>query len=285
MPGLRPAPGRTLPDRQVRLMARKMFFSSAAFTDDRLMDAADLIGDKALIWPWLIPYLDDWGRGSGNPRVVKATCFPSLPVSTESIADALGAFVKVGLLQAYDDARGRPVIAVDEDAWWSYQTHVHKDKRDRDGSRFPAPPSGTPRDSAGLRGDSEESRFTTPRHATPHHDVVPASNVDNPVHRLAAAWLQAPPKNARDIDAATQALRAHPWIADLDDPTMASFVETARKQGTKFLSGLVTHAPLEFKPAKQMPDWCGECEEHSRLVETPGLGWAKCESCHPAVTR
>lgn len=138
-----------------------MFFSSSAFTDERLMDAADLIGDKALIWPWLIPYLDDWGRGSGNPRVIKATCFPSLPISVEDVADALDAFVKVGLLECYADSRGRPVIAADEDAWWAYQTHIHSTKRDDDSkSRFPAP-SGIPRDSAETRASL--------RHATPHH--------------------------------------------------------------------------------------------------------------------
>lgn len=156
-------------------MARKMFFSAAASTDDRIMEAADLCPDGVLLWPWLLPHLDDWGRGSGNPRVIKAAAFPALPVDETLIESALAAFDKVGLLERYEDDAGRPVIAVNRDAWFRYQTHIRKEKRDDDGgSQWPPPPG-----SAGLRAESRNSaenraHYASPRFASPSYASEPS---------------------------------------------------------------------------------------------------------------
>ena len=231
------------------------------------MEAADLCDKAVIIWPWLIPYLDDWGRGSGLPRVIKATCFPSLPVSESDVSDAVSAFVKVGLLVEYADSRGRPLIAANEDAWWAYQTHVHSAKRDDDSkSKFPAP-SGIPREHAESRASPSPSL----------HHATTASPVENPALRLANEFTG---KTApRDVLEAERVITAHPWVADLDDVELGELIRRARAGGTRFLSGLVGVAG-ELRPKRPLPEWCGGCEEGSRLVSGV-LGWSKCPHCHP----
>lgn len=162
-------------------MSRKMFFTSAAATDPAIIEVTDNIGALALVWPWLLVYLDDWGRGFADPRIIKASALPMFPITEEQIAEAIDAFADAGLLTIYQDDRGRDVISVDPEAWWKYQTHVRKTKRNDDSeSSFPRPPTVTeppPSDDiaenrAESRQDattSAESRFTTPRHATPRH--------------------------------------------------------------------------------------------------------------------
>lgn len=156
-------------------MSRKMFFSSAASTDSDLMDAFDTAGHLALIWPWLLPYFDDWGRGSGEPRVIKASVFPQFPITEDDIAAALEAFIDADLLIAYTDERGRPVIAVDQEAWWRYQTHIRKDKREDDSkSSFPTPPPPGSAISREESRDSAQNRASL-RHATPHYATLQPS--------------------------------------------------------------------------------------------------------------
>ena len=144
-------------------MSRKLYVSSDMSVDERLGEVADSQPLAALMWPWLISSLDDWGRTEWIARRIKATVFPALAIITTDIIDeALGLFVKVGLLEEYEVA-GRRYLCVPPEKWFSYQSHIHADKRTNDRSKFPPSPSYT-RFREGAR-DSADFRETAREHA------------------------------------------------------------------------------------------------------------------------
>lgn len=95
----------------------------------------------ALMWPWILLALDDWGRGEASPRRLKAQVFPMLDSLTiDDVAEALSSYSDSGLLVMYD-ADGKHFMAVPPVKWFRYQTHVRSAKRSSDeGSHFPTPP-------------------------------------------------------------------------------------------------------------------------------------------------
>jgi hypothetical protein len=148
-------------------MARKVFISSSISVDEQLLAVAEQDPLAQLLWPWLLTSLDDWGRGSANVRRLKAAVFPDNPLVTPEVIDrALTLYAAVGLIDLYTVGPKR-YWAVKPAAWWRYQTHIHKDKREREASQIPDPPASvaevraTPRDSADSRG--EERADAEPR--------------------------------------------------------------------------------------------------------------------------
>ena len=82
---------------------RKIFIADSACTDEALMEVADQNPLAALLWPWLLLSLDDWGRGSANPRQLRARLFPENPaVTVELIAEALELYAAAGLVIRYE---------------------------------------------------------------------------------------------------------------------------------------------------------------------------------------
>ena len=119
---------------------RKIFIADSACTDEALMEVADQNPLAALLWPWLLLSLDDWGRGSANPRQLRARLFPENPgVTVELIAEALELYAAAGLVSLYE-VGGKQFLAVPPENWFRYQTHIRAEKRTKDGSRYPAPP-------------------------------------------------------------------------------------------------------------------------------------------------
>ncbi len=141
-------------------MPRKMYVSDEMGLDNALADVAEDDVMSALIWPWLIPYLDDWGRGDANPRRIKAKIFPMFDaITTSVIAKALDGFVGAGLLHVYT-VEGKPYMSVScgADKWFEYQSHVHGSKRTQDKSRYPAPGAEVMPRPAQSRDTNTESR-------------------------------------------------------------------------------------------------------------------------------
>src|SRR5690606_19494742 len=66
-------------------------------------------------------------------------------------------YQKYGLLKLYE-VDGKQYMAVDQEKWFKYQTHIRKEKREKDGSKYPAPEDcaqvrAGARDSANQRAD------------------------------------------------------------------------------------------------------------------------------------
>jgi hypothetical protein len=129
----------------------------------------------AMLWPWLIPYFDDWGRADASPRRIKGKIFPLFDsITLELIEEALTLFARHGLVKTYTGGDGKAYMYVPPDKWFRYQSHIHASKRTEDKSHCPAPPPESsqkarqhtaetrenPREELQLSRDSAQSRET-----------------------------------------------------------------------------------------------------------------------------
>lgn len=135
-------------------MARKAFVTSDMAHDERLFDVAENHPTAALMWPWMLTYLDDWGRGLASPRRIKSQLFPNIDTITAThVAEAIDAYAEAGLIERYSDGE-HEYMAIPSDKWFKWQTHIRKEKRTADNSKFPPCPS----DCAQMRDGFNEQR-------------------------------------------------------------------------------------------------------------------------------
>jgi len=152
-------------------LGRKVFVTSDISIDESLITVAEHNPLAALIWPWILTALDDWGRAEAKSKMLKAKVFPCNDMITaESIGTALRLYHDVGLVKLYE-VSGKPYMSVPHDKWFKYQTHIRKEKRNVDESKYPAPPITL--DHAELR---EESRENEP---SPSPSLTPTPSVNN----------------------------------------------------------------------------------------------------------
>jgi DnaD/phage-associated family protein len=135
-------------------MARKAFVSSDMAHDERLFDVALEDPQAALLWPWIVTYLDDWGRGLASPKRIKSQLFPNIgSVTVDLIATALKLYASAGLIELYGDGE-HEYMAIPAEKWFKWQTHIRRDKREKDNSKYPPCPS----DCAQSAGSDNEVR-------------------------------------------------------------------------------------------------------------------------------
>ena len=115
-------------------MSRKRFITSEMSTDERLAEVAAEEPIAALIWPWLLLELDDWGRAEFKPIKMKLSLFPACQLVS---VDCL---VKYGLLAKYE-VDERIFIAVYPKKWLKFQTYLVGTKRPGHTSSIPGNPA------------------------------------------------------------------------------------------------------------------------------------------------
>jgi len=156
-------------------VGRKVFVTSDISIDEGLIIVAERDPLAALIWPWILTALDDWGRAEAKPRMLKAKVFPcNNMINVESIETALRLYHEVGLIELYE-VESRPYLSVPHDKWFKYQTHIRRDKRNVDESKYPAPPLSL--DCAESREESRENEPSPSPSPTP--SLTPTPSVYN----------------------------------------------------------------------------------------------------------
>jgi hypothetical protein len=161
-------------------MSRKVYITTDMSLDEGVADVADLDGTVALLWPWFLLAFDDWGRASASPRRLKAQLFPmNRAVSEKVIEKALEAFDEVGLITLYLVGE-HPYMAIAPEKWFAYQTQIHKDKRERDGSHFPAPTETSISSYAESRGIPRSTARNRASSLPPSTLLPPPSGADAP---------------------------------------------------------------------------------------------------------
>ena len=91
------------------------------------------------LWVYLITYVDDYGRGSADPELLKGFVFPRRKGITESTIDkALADLANSGLVLLYE-VNGEPYFCFPN---WSEHQRIQTKK-----SKYPAPEDGNPRKS------------------------------------------------------------------------------------------------------------------------------------------
>jgi len=119
-------------------LARKRFITSEISVDERLAEIAVENPTVALMWPWIILHLDDWGRGPTSPVKIKLSVFPAFPFTTEEIQRAVERLGRAGLVYLYE-VDGEGYMAVRPKTWIKYQTYLKGTKRGSNASRIPGP--------------------------------------------------------------------------------------------------------------------------------------------------
>lgn len=122
----------------------KRSVTSEMSSDSKLALIADKNPTAALMWPWFITHLDDWGRFTGDPLEIKLRVFPAFSYTHEEIKEAVTLFDKYGLAYCYE-VNGKPYIAVNPDTFYKYQSYIGEKRKEKDTSKYP-PPSNPPWD-------------------------------------------------------------------------------------------------------------------------------------------
>lgn len=113
------------------------------------------------VWVYLITYVDDYGRGSADPELLKGLVFPRRKGVTESqICSALEDLANSGMVNLYE-VDGEPYFCFPN---WSKHQRIQTKK-----SKFPEPPeevNANPRKSTVNHGESPPETETKPKPET-----------------------------------------------------------------------------------------------------------------------
>lgn len=87
------------------------------------------------VWLYLITYVDDYGRGSADPELLKGFLFPRRKGITEAqISEALHDLANTGMINLYD---------VDDESYFYFPNWGNHQRIQTKRSKFPDPPSPT----------------------------------------------------------------------------------------------------------------------------------------------
>lgn len=118
------------------------------------------------LWVYLITYVDDYGRGSADPEILKGFVFPRRKGVTEaSIEKALADLANSGSVILYE-VDGEPYFCFPN---WGDHQRIQTKK-----SKYPAPTDGNPRKVTVGHGESPPESNTNPK-TNPNPNKAPAA--------------------------------------------------------------------------------------------------------------
>jgi len=118
----------------------KRSVTSEMSSDSKLALIAENNPTAALMWPWFITHLDDWGRFTADPIEIKLRVFPAFPYTHDEIKEAVILYDKYGLAHYYE-VDGKSYIAVNPDTFYKYQSYIGEKRKEKDTSKYPPPPN------------------------------------------------------------------------------------------------------------------------------------------------
>lgn len=129
-------------------MADRRMIAKIISVSDKVNDLPDIF--DMLLFTWMIPHTDDFGRLPGSPSKVKGLIVPNLErVGKSDVKTALEHLQAAGLIQWYE-VDGDSVIQIVN--FEKHQTGLHKRTR----SKFPDPPPDDSRRFPEVPGSSEQ---------------------------------------------------------------------------------------------------------------------------------
>ncbi len=137
-------------------MAEKRMLSKVISISEKVNLLPDVF--DMLLFTWMIPHTDDFGRMAGSPAKIKALVVPMLDKGIADVARSLDVLADAGLILIYE-AEGDRVIQVVN--FEKHQSGLHK----RTKPKFPAPPEDVPGNSGNrqefpLEGKGREEKGT-----------------------------------------------------------------------------------------------------------------------------
>ncbi|WP_348623657.1 DnaD domain protein [Paenibacillus peoriae] len=113
-------------------MAEKRMISKVISISEKVNDLPDVF--DMLLFTWMIPHTDDFGRLAGSPAKVKALVVPMLDKLVADVKESLQRLESAGLIDWYE-ADGQKVVQIVN--FEDHQQGLHKRTR----SKFPDPPA------------------------------------------------------------------------------------------------------------------------------------------------
>ncbi len=112
-------------------MANRRMISKTISTSERVNDCTI---KTTLLFTWLIPHCDDWGRMAGSPRKIKAIVVPMREdLGGNEVDICLQELKARGLIHWWRTGTGEMILEVVD--WWDHQT-ISEKKRAK--SKYPA---------------------------------------------------------------------------------------------------------------------------------------------------
>lgn len=149
-------------------MARKRYITTDISLSGKVEELGRRAGEYAIIlWTWMIPHFDDWGRMEGQADKIFFTVTPRFSLlgrTPEDAEKALQAMVELGLIERYE-VGGNLYIQVNRASFYELQTYIPQSKRLEDKSNYPPPPDDKNGRAAGQDPGGEqpgEQRARTP---------------------------------------------------------------------------------------------------------------------------
>lgn len=137
------------------------------------------------MWTYLLTYVDDYGRGSAEPDILKGFVFPRRKSVTEkNISDCLTDLACMGLIDLYE---------VDGESYLCFPTWADHQRIQQKRSKFPGPDSGS-RKSPVSHGESppeSESNPNTNQNQNPNPNPNARARGDGAFDRF---WAEYPKK-------------------------------------------------------------------------------------------
>ncbi|MGK5512267.1 DnaD domain-containing protein [Brevibacillus formosus] len=115
-------------------MAERRMISKSISVSERVNGLSDTF--HMLLFTWMVPHADDFGRLFGSPMKIKALVVPMLDKTIKDVEEALSSLHREGLIQWYEIG-GDQFIQIDK--FDRHQTGLHK----RTKSKFPEPPGNS----------------------------------------------------------------------------------------------------------------------------------------------
>lgn len=134
---------------EVFSMAEKRMISKVISISEKVNELPDIF--DMLLFTWMIPHTDDFGRLAGTPAKVKALVVPMLDKTNADVNIALEHLQAAGLIKWYENA-GQKVVQIEN--FEAHQSGLHKRTR----SKFPDPPDNDSKQFPEVPGSSEQFR-------------------------------------------------------------------------------------------------------------------------------
>jgi DnaD/phage-associated family protein len=168
------------------------------------------------LWTYLITYVDDYGRGSADPELIKGLVFPRRKGITEAqIRDGLVNLASIGSIHLYE---------IDGESYLCFPNWSDHQRIQTKHSKFPPPPEdyGAEMKSTVIHGDSPPESNPIRIQSEAEEDVREAAAT---VYAYASGNLQSlSPRNMEELDSFTE---------DLDEDVIRYAIDEACANGKR----------------------------------------------------
>ena len=185
------------------------------------------------LWVYLLTYVDDYGRGSADPELLKGFVFPRRKGVTEAtIEKSLQELANIGSILLYD---------VDGESYFCFPNWADHQRIQTKKSRFPSPDDGTLKKSTVSHGESPPESNPIQSESNPNPNTNPNPNPNVRETRGAAFekfWSTYPRKEGKQ-----KARSAFEKVTvDLDVLLVALEAQKKSSQWTKDNGQFIPHA-------------------------------------------